>query len=75
MARKFYKQVFEIIIFSEYEPLNEGYIEDVLGRTELYINNCHLISTIKLTAKETADQVSDPELFNLDEDGNDIEDV
>ena len=79
--RKFYKQVFSITVLSEDEPLPDGStLEDIhyaidegpcVGYNLMDVTT-HLSATEMV--KELASAGSDPGFFQLDVDGNDVED-
>jgi len=77
-TRKFYRQVFTFEILSE-EPIGDISLEDANYETMEGNMSGHFLSRIETehTAKEMADmlcsQGSDPEFFQLNEQGEDTE--
>lgn len=80
MTRKFFKTVIQIEVLSEDTPVSDGIsLSDIdfnitVGDWSGVINR---VSVTQLSAKEVADalieQRSDPEFFQVDQDGNEVD--
>jgi hypothetical protein len=78
--RKFYKSIIEITVLSEDRPcefnslgdltylINDGpYSGEIVIKEEIEVSSQEMVNLLM-------DQSSDPEFFNLDENGNNLED-